>query len=162
MDQETQATLEAILKLDPEALNEDQVNFLNARRSYLNGEQRRIFASVLIDGGEKPSVAQPQEVLTTEENTTPEAPATEVVVNLEEPIEAPQEETVVEEPQLEPTPETPEEPKQEEPVEAERDPIAEAILEAKDAVTPEPIVEPVEAAADDDDYSGGAADPDAQ
>jgi hypothetical protein len=44
--------LEGILKKNPEDLTYDEIGFLNARRTYLNNEQKRIFSSVLLK--EKP------------------------------------------------------------------------------------------------------------
>jgi hypothetical protein len=41
--------LNRILAQNPEDLNKQDREFLNARRSYLTNEQRRVFASVLID-----------------------------------------------------------------------------------------------------------------
>ena len=43
------AILQRILQTDPESLTPYDIKFLNARRGYLNKEQRRIYASVLID-----------------------------------------------------------------------------------------------------------------
>lgn len=53
MDLVSQATFDQVVKLDPESLNVEQKEFLNARKTYLTQEQRRVFASVLVDDQEK-------------------------------------------------------------------------------------------------------------
>jgi hypothetical protein len=47
MDVESQAKFDEIVKKDPAALAPGEIDFLRARRSYLNEEQRATFASVL-------------------------------------------------------------------------------------------------------------------
>lgn len=49
MNPEAQEELDRILKLNPEDLSPEEKAFLNARRSYLNNEQKRVFDSVLTD-----------------------------------------------------------------------------------------------------------------
>jgi len=47
MNEEAKQELERILSMDPASLNASEIGFLKARRSYLNPEQKAIFASVL-------------------------------------------------------------------------------------------------------------------
>jgi len=47
MNPEAKAELDRILSLSPAELTEDESAFLRARRSYLNEEQRTVFAEVL-------------------------------------------------------------------------------------------------------------------
>lgn len=49
MDDQSRATLDAILAQEPAALSESDKAFLRARRSYLNAEQVDRFAEVLAD-----------------------------------------------------------------------------------------------------------------
>ena len=48
MDKESQEVFDKIVKLDPSSLSYEQIQFLNARRTYLTQEQRRVFASILV------------------------------------------------------------------------------------------------------------------
>lgn len=50
MDAQTETYLKGLLALEPEALNDEQIAFLRARRSYLTGEQAEKFAGVLEEG----------------------------------------------------------------------------------------------------------------
>jgi hypothetical protein len=47
MDQVSQDTLAEIARKEPASLTEADIAFLQARRSYLNEEQRAVFADVL-------------------------------------------------------------------------------------------------------------------
>ena len=48
IDQISKTKLENILSRDPIELTEEEIGFLNARRTYLTSEHKRIFAKVLI------------------------------------------------------------------------------------------------------------------
>ena len=48
MDEQSQKIFDKILKINPSDLSYEDIQFINARRSYLNNEQKRIFASVLV------------------------------------------------------------------------------------------------------------------
>jgi hypothetical protein len=48
MDEASQKELDRITQLNPEDLQYEEIRFLNARRNYLNNEQKRIFKSVLV------------------------------------------------------------------------------------------------------------------
>lgn len=50
MDEQSKATLDAILAQEPAALSESDKGFLRARRSYLTEHQMSVFAEVLADG----------------------------------------------------------------------------------------------------------------
>jgi hypothetical protein len=50
MNPEAQSELDRILALQPAELSEAEAGFLRARRSYLNEEQRTVFAEVLAAG----------------------------------------------------------------------------------------------------------------
>jgi len=58
MDQESQAMLDAILAKEPAALTDEDKAFLRARRSYLNTEQRTIYAEVLADVPGEPATEE--------------------------------------------------------------------------------------------------------
>ena len=47
MDQQSQDKLNKILKLEPQALSQSDIDFLKARRSYLTSEQVAYYAKVL-------------------------------------------------------------------------------------------------------------------
>jgi hypothetical protein len=47
MDEQSKATLDAILANEPAALTEADIAFLRARRSYLTEEQKAVYAEVL-------------------------------------------------------------------------------------------------------------------
>jgi len=47
MNPEAQEELNRILQMNPSDLSVEEKAFLNARRTYLNNEQRRVFASVI-------------------------------------------------------------------------------------------------------------------
>jgi hypothetical protein len=47
MDKVSQEKFDRIVKTDPDGLSYEEIQFLNARRTYLTQDQRRIFASVL-------------------------------------------------------------------------------------------------------------------
>ncbi len=51
MNPEARTELDRIVALSPAELSEAQAGFLRARRSYLNEEQRTVFAEVLAAGG---------------------------------------------------------------------------------------------------------------
>ena len=48
MDEKTQKVFDRIVKTDPSGLSYEDIQFLNARRTYLTSEQKRVFASVLV------------------------------------------------------------------------------------------------------------------
>jgi hypothetical protein len=48
MDKESQKVFDRIVKTDPSALSYEDIQFINARRTYLTTEQKRVFASVLV------------------------------------------------------------------------------------------------------------------
>jgi len=48
MDEASKKELEKILSKNPEELMYEEIQFLNARRTYLTNEQKRVFASVLL------------------------------------------------------------------------------------------------------------------
>lgn len=91
MNPEAKEELERILALNPEELTAHDIKFLNARRDYLNKEQRRVFASKLVDedapdilnnlnqdGVNEPASAKPEAPKGTEAPTA--SPATETPV----------------------------------------------------------------------------------
>lgn len=99
MDEQSKARLEAILGSNPEDLIQDDIDFLNGRRWALNNEQRRVFASVLIqDDGQAPVNPEPTQPVTphdlppagttftdpSQPTTTNEAPADPNPVNTQE------------------------------------------------------------------------------
>ncbi len=49
MNPEAQEMFDKLVKLDVADLNEENKAFLKARRSYMNSEQKRIYASVIED-----------------------------------------------------------------------------------------------------------------
>ena len=49
MDEQSKATLDAILATEPAALTDADKDFLRARRSYLSEEQKAVYADVLAD-----------------------------------------------------------------------------------------------------------------
>jgi hypothetical protein len=49
MDDQSKAMLDAILAQEPAALTESDIAFLKARSSYLNEEQKAVFAEVLTE-----------------------------------------------------------------------------------------------------------------
>jgi hypothetical protein len=48
MDKESQKILDGIVKKNPSDLSYEEIQFLNARRTYLTNEQKRVFVSVLV------------------------------------------------------------------------------------------------------------------
>ena len=48
MDETSKKELERILRINPEDLKYEEIQFLNARRTYLTNEQKRVYASVLV------------------------------------------------------------------------------------------------------------------
>jgi len=48
MDETSKKELARILAINPEDLSYEEIQFLNARRSYLTNDQKRIFASILV------------------------------------------------------------------------------------------------------------------
>ena len=48
MDEQSQKIFDKILKINPSDLSYEDIQFINARRTYLNDEQKRVFASVLV------------------------------------------------------------------------------------------------------------------
>lgn len=52
MDEQSKATLDAILAQEPAALTDADKDFLRARRSYLSEEQKAVYAEVLAEGQE--------------------------------------------------------------------------------------------------------------
>ena len=48
MDEASKKELDKILNKNPEDLAYEEIQFLNARRSYLTNDQKRVFASVLV------------------------------------------------------------------------------------------------------------------
>jgi hypothetical protein len=82
MNPEAQAELDRIVAIEPAALSEAEVGFLQARRSYLSEEQKAVYAEVLNAG---PALAeQPEgeiveavevETVTDAEGGVTEAPA---------------------------------------------------------------------------------------
>lgn len=48
MDEQSQKEFDRIVKLNPEDLHYEEIQFLNARRVYLNNEQKRVFGSILV------------------------------------------------------------------------------------------------------------------
>lgn len=55
MNPEAQTELDRIVALQPAELSEAEAGFLRARRSYLNEEQRTVFAEVLAAGESVPN-----------------------------------------------------------------------------------------------------------
>lgn len=47
MNPEAQAIFDKIVKKNPQDLSSDEINFIHARRPYLNDEQLRIFKDIL-------------------------------------------------------------------------------------------------------------------
>jgi hypothetical protein len=47
MNEEAQKIFDAIVKKNPRDLSEDEVNFIHARRPYLNDEQMKVFGGVI-------------------------------------------------------------------------------------------------------------------
>jgi hypothetical protein len=79
MNDEAVKELQRILNLNPEELKPHEVAFLNARRGYLNNDQKRIFASVLKGSPvkqekkvEKVEVQNPNEQTVGQEDATQE------------------------------------------------------------------------------------------
>jgi hypothetical protein len=58
MDQESQKRLDAIVAAGPDSISEADAGFLRARGSYLNEEQRTVFAAVLRGVAVEDAVAQ--------------------------------------------------------------------------------------------------------
>ncbi len=67
MDEQSKATLEQILATEVAALTDAEKDFLRARRSYLNEEQKHVYAEVLAD---VPAAASTEEAAS-EEAPTP-------------------------------------------------------------------------------------------
>jgi hypothetical protein len=61
MDQESRKMLDEILAQEPAALTDADKAFLRARSSYLNEEQRSVYAEVLAEGQESASTEQTSE-----------------------------------------------------------------------------------------------------
>ena len=61
MDELSKATLDAILAQEPAALTDADKAFLRARSSYLNEEQRSVYAEVLAEGQESVNTEQTSE-----------------------------------------------------------------------------------------------------
>lgn len=64
MDQLSQEKLAQITSKEPAALTESEIEFLRARSSYLNEEQRAVFKEVL---GDEPKASEPSEEVSTED-----------------------------------------------------------------------------------------------
>lgn len=62
MDNKSQEEFDRLVKLNPEDLTGAERDFLNARRTYLNNEQRRVFGDVLRkeDSVEEPTGEKPE------------------------------------------------------------------------------------------------------
>ena len=48
MDKESQKLFDTLVKKSPEDFSYEEIQFLNARRSYLTSDQKRIFTSILV------------------------------------------------------------------------------------------------------------------
>jgi hypothetical protein len=71
MDEQSKKMLDEILAQEPAALTDSDKAFLRARSSYLNEEQRSVYAEVLAEGQESVSSEQ-----TSEESEAAEQPRT--------------------------------------------------------------------------------------
>ena len=71
MNQADQDTFNSIVALSPEALTDAQIDFLYARRSYLNREQRNAFGNVIKvkDAQVAEAAENPEGTQSTKDNT---------------------------------------------------------------------------------------------
>ena len=76
MDEQSKATLDAILAIEPAALTEADIAFLRARRSYLTEEQRSVYAEVLSEQPEADASGESKTEPSEESSSTEEQPKT--------------------------------------------------------------------------------------
>lgn len=67
MDPKSKEIFDELVVKEPHELNEEQVAFLRARRSYLNADQKVKFASLLKDADNAPATSDGLEEMSVEE-----------------------------------------------------------------------------------------------